>query len=69
MQSSGNASRCIFGENGTARKDSAVEDLHPSWQALIRYCRELGYGEIERIKIQDGVPVSAEVIKRKIRWC
>lgn len=69
MQSSENASRSIVGGNGPARKNSALEDLHPSWRALIRYCRELGYGEIERIKVQDGVPVSAEVIKKKIRWC
>ena len=43
--------------------------LHPAWQALIRFCREVGHGEIERIKIQDGLPVSAEVVTRKIRWC
>jgi hypothetical protein len=46
-----------------------MEDLHPTWQALIRFCRDLGHGEIERIKIQDGLPVSAEVVKKKIRWC
>jgi hypothetical protein len=34
--------------------------LHPSWVALIRHCREMGFGEIERLKIQDGVPVMAE---------
>ena len=43
--------------------------LHPAWQALIRFCREVGHGEIERIKIQDGLPVSAEVVTKKIRWC
>ena len=43
--------------------------LHPAWQALIRFCREVGYGEIERIRIQDGLPVSAEVVTKKIRWC
>ena len=42
--------------------------VHPAWQRLIRYCRTLGHGEIERIKIQDGLPVCAEVITRKIRW-
>jgi hypothetical protein len=44
-------------------------ELHPAWQALIRFCRELKHGEIERINIQDGLPVSAEVIRKKIRWC
>jgi len=43
--------------------------LHPAWQALIRFCRDLGHGEIERIKIQDGLPVSADVVTRRIRWC
>jgi len=43
--------------------------LHPAWQALIRFCREVGHGEIERIRIQDGLPVSAEVVTKKIRWC
>ena len=43
--------------------------LHPAWEALIRFCREIGHGEIERIKIQDGLPVSAEVVTKKIRWC
>jgi len=47
----------------------SVTELHPAWQAFIQYCRELDHGEIERIKIQNGLPVSAEVIKQKIRWC
>jgi hypothetical protein len=51
-----------------SRLHSATPNLHPAWQALIRLCRELGHGEIERIKIQDGLPVSAEVIRKKIRW-
>ncbi len=48
---------------------SASNEIHPSWQALIRFCRDLKHGEIERINIQDGLPVSAEVIRKKIRWC
>jgi hypothetical protein len=42
--------------------------VHPAWQRLFRYCPTLGHGEIERIRIQDGLPVCAEVITRKIRW-
>jgi len=39
--------------------------VHPAWLALMRHCREIGFGEIERIKIQDGVPVMIETtIKR-----
>jgi hypothetical protein len=43
-------------------------DLHPAWQAMIRFCRDLGYGEIACVKIHDGVPISAEVAMKKIRW-
>lgn len=56
-------------QNRGASNDSSALPLHPAWQALIRFCREVGYGEIERIKIQDGLPVSAEMVTRKIRWC
>lgn len=56
---------------GTIAIDSepTSRELHPAWQALIRFCRDLKHGEIERINIQDGLPVSAELIKKKIRWC
>ena len=42
--------------------------LHPAWQEFIRYCRELRHGEIERLSIQDGVPVLAEQVKKKVRF-
>jgi hypothetical protein len=42
--------------------------LHPSWSAFVRYCEKLRYGEIERLKIQDGLPVLAEVTKKKIKF-
>ena len=35
----------------------ANEDVHSAWLRLMRYCAELGHGEIEKLKIQDGVPV------------
>jgi len=28
----------------------------------------MGYGEIERLKIQDGIPVLAEVTREKIKF-
>ena len=43
-------------------------NLHPAWQAMIRFCRDLGYGEIACIKIHEGIPISAEVATKKIRW-
>lgn len=42
--------------------------VHPAWARLIRYCAELGHGEIEKLKIQDGLPMAAEVTTRKIKF-
>jgi hypothetical protein len=42
--------------------------LHPSWLAFIRHCQELGFGEISQLKIQDGIPVMAEKISKKIKF-
>ena len=58
-------------KNGTKSSQICIEvqaDLHPAWQAMIRFCNDLGYGEIACVKIYDGVPISAEVAKKKIRW-
>jgi hypothetical protein len=46
----------------------AVNSLHPAWRTLVRYCADLRHGEIERLKIQDGLPVLAEVTRKKIRF-
>ena len=53
-----------------ARNDEliAAKSLHPSWRAFIRYCAELQHGEIEVLKIQDGLPVLAEVVKKKVKF-
>jgi len=42
--------------------------LHPAWLAFLHFCRELQYGEIERLRIQNGVPVLAEVVKKKVKF-
>jgi hypothetical protein len=42
--------------------------LPPAWQEFIRYCRELRHGEIERLCIQDGLPVLAETIRKKVKF-
>ena len=42
--------------------------IHPSWRAFITFCRELGHGEIERLSIQDGIPVLAETTKKKVKF-
>lgn len=42
--------------------------LPNQWREFVRFCRELKHGEIERLSIQDGLPVLAEVIKKKIKF-
>ena len=42
--------------------------VHPAWLRLIRYCAELGHGEIEKLKIQDGLPIVAEVTTKKVKF-
>jgi hypothetical protein len=61
-------------ESRTSQSSLAVTNwrtdapLHASWLALIRLCEELQHGEIEKIKIQDGIPVIAEIVTRKIKF-
>ena len=52
----------------TAPERPHEDGLHPAWRAFLRYCGDLRHGEIERLKIQDGVPVIAEVVKRKVKF-
>jgi hypothetical protein len=42
--------------------------VHPAWLRLMRYCADLGHGEIEKLKIQDGLPVLADVIREKVKF-
>ena len=51
-----------------ANRTELETSSHPAWVSFIRYCREMGYGEIERLKIQDGIPVLAEVTRQKIKF-
>ncbi|MCU1257568.1 MAG: hypothetical protein JWO80_453 [Bryobacterales bacterium] len=42
--------------------------LSPTWLEFVRFCRELGHGEIERLSIQNGLPVIAEITKKKVKF-
>ena len=42
--------------------------IHPAWYSFIKYCESLRYGEIEKLKIQDGLPMLAEEVKKKIKF-
>ena len=45
-----------------------LDSLHPTWRAFIRYCSQLRHGEIERLCIQDGLPVLAESTTKKVKF-
>jgi hypothetical protein len=42
--------------------------LHPAWRAFISYCARLQHGDIERLSIQNGLPVIAELTKQKVKF-
>lgn len=50
------------------RPDKNQQAIHPAWMAFIRYCREMGFGEISQLKIQDGLPVMAEETTKKVKF-
>ena len=47
---------------------AARAGLHSAWLQFIRYCSELDHGEIEKLKIQDGLPMIAELAVKKIKF-
>ena len=47
---------------------AASVNLHSAWLQFIRYCTELGHGEIEKLRIQDGLPMLAEQAIKKIKF-
>ena len=55
---------------GLAAKERNKVDrpLHPMWLAFIRYCAELEHGQIETLKIEDGLPALAETVRQKVRF-
>jgi len=58
----------VFLSGGDSTRTRPEGQLHPAWQRLIDYCMHLGHGEIEKLKIQDGLPMAAEVTTRKIKF-
>jgi len=49
-------------------KSSLENSLHPAWRTFVQYCIRLKHGEIEKLKIQDGLPVIAEVTRHKVKF-
>ena len=42
--------------------------IPPVWHSFIKYCESLGYGEIEKLKIQYELPMLGEAVKKKIKF-
>ena len=53
---------------GNRMLGARVDNVHPAWVRLMEYCAELGHGEIEKLKIQDGLPVVADVVREKVKF-
>ena len=68
MNGNGRHTALVVPGQPVAISASRMERLHANWLAFINYCAELQHGEIERLKIQDGLPVLAEVIKEKVKF-
>jgi hypothetical protein len=58
----------MMATSGKLNGSTLESKLHPAWAAFIKYCQRLSYGEIERLKIQDGLPVLAEVTTQKVKF-
>ncbi len=58
----------VNGNGAEARSNGASTSLHPAWQEFVRFCQDLGFGEVENLKIQDGLPILAEVTRKKVKF-
>ena len=38
------------------------------WIEFVKFCNRLGFGRIEKLEVQNGVPVSAETVTEKVRF-
>lgn len=58
--------------NGTTGKPNVqrpgADRLHPAWDQFIRYCEELQFGDLEKVRIQNGIPMLVEVTTKKVKF-
>jgi hypothetical protein len=52
----------------TAKLRPDGDPLHPAWRAFMHYCQDLSHGEIEKLSIQNGLPILAETTKKKVKF-
>lgn len=48
--------------------ESMEKPIHPSWVRFIKVCEKMRFGELTRVRIQDGLPVIAEEVRKKIKF-
>lgn len=39
-----------------------------SWREFIAFCKQIGHGEIDKLKIADGLPMLAEKVTEKVKF-
>ena len=61
-------SNAVIHEKKDERNGKVVQMISEEWARLIQFCQKLGHGEIEKLKIQDGVPVIADVVREKVKF-
>lgn len=49
-------------------KETKTLRIHPMWFSFIKYCETLRYGEIQKLRIENGLPTGAEEVKKKIKF-
>lgn len=63
---------CTRNSDGDDRRQQPTvtdaANLHLAWLQFIRYCGELGHGEIDKLKIQNGLPMIAELAVKKVKF-
>ena len=52
----------------TTPSDTLVMPLHPKEQALITYLRQIKFGTLHRLVVQDGLPIIAEEVSHNIKF-
>ena len=55
-------------EDSAKERDKVSITLNPVWIRFIKYCERIQYGEIAKLKIQDGLPIAIEVATKKIKF-
>ena len=58
----------LRGNDLEAQEPHVCGSLHPAWVEFIRFCRQMRHGEIDQLKIQDGLPMLAETVRQKVKF-